>query len=162
MTQYWGIVTPHERTKRARTHDSESPVYLLNLSSLRQPWVARSSPSTLTTSFFVFVFCCYVAIQLACQLHQEHTQVVCSNKETRKHLARRPWIYHPRVCVALSIGRLLLSPLLPVCVCVALFYVMILGNQCTVPGFHQGEPRGHAPTIQNRRRETSTCLLQTT
>ena len=29
-------------------------------------------------------------------------------------------------------------------VCVALFYVPILGNQCTVPGFHQGEPRGYA------------------
>ena len=43
--------------------------------------------------------------------------------------------------------------------CVALFYVPILGNQCTVPGFHQGEPTGHAPMIQNRRRETSTCLL---
>ena len=40
--------------------------------------------------------------------------------------------------------------------------VIILGNQCTVLGFHQGEPRGHTPTIQNRRRETSTCLLQTT
>ena len=25
-------------------------------------------------------------------------------------------------------------------VCVALFYVPILGNQCTVPGLHQGEP----------------------
>jgi len=48
------------------------------------------------------------------------------------------------------------------CVCVSLFYVPILGNQCTVPGFHQGEPRAHAPTTQNRRRETSTCFLQTT
>jgi len=45
---------------------------------------------------------------------------------------------------------------------VALFYVPILGNQCTVPGFHQGEPRVHAHTIQKHHRETSTCLLQTT
>ena len=33
-----------------RTHDGESPTYLLTLSSLRQPGVAGSSPSTLTTS----------------------------------------------------------------------------------------------------------------
>ena len=46
------------------------------------------------------------------------------------------------------------------CVCVELFYVLILGNQFTYLRFHQGEPRGHAPTIQHRWRETSTCLLR--
>jgi len=38
---------------------------------------------------FLLFFGCYVATQLACQLHQERTQVVCSNKEARKRLARR-------------------------------------------------------------------------
>jgi len=40
----------------------------------------------------------FAATQLAHQLHQEHTQVVCSNKVARKHLARRhsrngPWTH---------------------------------------------------------------------
>ena len=41
---------------------------------------------------------CYAATQLALELQQERTQVVCSNKEARKHLARRhsrngPWTH---------------------------------------------------------------------
>jgi len=44
------------------------------------------------------VFCCYVATQLSRQLHQERTQVVCSNKEAWKRLALRhsrngPWTH---------------------------------------------------------------------
>jgi len=39
---------------------------------------------------FVFFLCvCFAATQLAHQLHQERTHVVCSNKEARKRLARR-------------------------------------------------------------------------
>jgi len=43
-----------------------------------------------------FFGCCFVATQLARQLHQERLQVGCSNKEARKRLARRhsrngPW-----------------------------------------------------------------------
>jgi len=34
-------------------------------------------------------FGCFVTTQLARQLHQERTQVVCSNKEALKRLARR-------------------------------------------------------------------------
>jgi len=37
---------------------------------------------------FVCLFCC-VATQLARQLHQERTRVVCSNREARKRPARR-------------------------------------------------------------------------
>jgi len=33
-----------------------------------------------------FLFCCYAATQLALQLRQERSQVVCSNKEARKRL----------------------------------------------------------------------------
>jgi len=45
-------------------------------------------------SFFFFV--CFAATQLARQVHQERTQVLCSNKVARKRLARRhsrngPW-----------------------------------------------------------------------
>ena len=41
---------------------------------------------------------CYAATQLALELQQERTQVVCSNKEARKRLARRhsrngPWTH---------------------------------------------------------------------
>jgi len=43
-------------------------------------------------------FCCFAATQLARQVQQERTQVVCSNKEARKRLARRhsrngPWTH---------------------------------------------------------------------
>jgi len=34
-------------------------------------------------------FLCFTATQLARQLHQEHTQVVCSYEEARKRLAQR-------------------------------------------------------------------------
>jgi len=37
----------------------------------------------------IIFFLCFVATQLARQLQQERLQVVCSNKEARKHLARR-------------------------------------------------------------------------
>jgi len=37
-------------------------------------------------TLFFFVFCCYAATQLALQLHQECTQVACSNTEERKDL----------------------------------------------------------------------------
>jgi len=42
------------------------------------------------------LFFCYAATQLALQLHQEHTQVVCNNKVAQKCLACRhslngPW-----------------------------------------------------------------------
>ena len=43
---------------------------------------------------FVF-FGCYAATQLALQLHQEHTQVVCSNGVARKRPARRHSRYGP-------------------------------------------------------------------
>ena len=36
-----------------------------------------------------FFFWCFAATHLARQLNQERTQVVCSNKVARKHLARR-------------------------------------------------------------------------
>jgi len=41
------------QAKGACHHDSESLAYLLTLSSLRQPGVARSSPSSLTTSLAI-------------------------------------------------------------------------------------------------------------
>ena len=37
---------------------------------------------------FLFFFCCYAATQLALQVQQERSQVVCSNREARKRLAR--------------------------------------------------------------------------
>ena len=45
-----------------------------------------------------FFGCCFAATQLARQLHQEHTKVVCNNKEAWKRLARRhsrngPWTH---------------------------------------------------------------------
>jgi len=45
-----------------------------------------------------FFFWCFAATQIARQLHQEHTQVVCSNKEVWRRLARRhsrngPWTH---------------------------------------------------------------------
>jgi len=45
-----------------------------------------------------FLGCYFAAPQLARQLHWERTQVVCSNKEARKPLARRhsrsgPWTH---------------------------------------------------------------------
>ena len=85
---------------------------------------------------------CCVGGRIGLKSQQCMERVTVSTKSTRVgHTARK-------VCV---------------CVCVCCFlYVPVLGNQCTVPGFHRGEPRGHAPTMQNYRRETSTCLLQTT
>jgi len=46
----------------------------------------------------VFFFGCFAATQLARPVHQEHTQVVCTNKEARKRLPRRhsrngPWTH---------------------------------------------------------------------
>jgi len=37
---------------------------------------------------FLFVFCCYAATQLALQVQQERTQVVCSNREAWKRPLR--------------------------------------------------------------------------
>jgi len=42
-----------------------------------------------TREQFIFYFLCFAATQLACQLQQERTQVVCGNKEARKRLAQR-------------------------------------------------------------------------
>jgi len=42
----------------------------------------------LLSSYFFPFFWCYAATQLAHQLQQERTQVVCSNKEARKRLNR--------------------------------------------------------------------------
>jgi len=41
------------------------------------------------TQFFLVFFGCYAATQLALQLHQERTQVVCSNREARKRPSPR-------------------------------------------------------------------------
>ena len=41
------------------------------------------------TTVKAFFFYCFAATQLARQLHQERTQVVCSNREARKRPARR-------------------------------------------------------------------------
>jgi len=41
----------------------------------------------MTEFFLLFLFCCYAATQLALQVQQEPTQVVCSNKDARKRLA---------------------------------------------------------------------------
>ena len=38
--------------------------------------------------FFVVLFCCYAATQLALQLCQERSQVVYTNKEARKRLSK--------------------------------------------------------------------------
>jgi len=57
LNQHWGIVKvprfPRKPDKGARTHDLESPTYLLTLSSLRQPGVAGCSTFTLTTSLAI-------------------------------------------------------------------------------------------------------------
>ena len=57
LSQHWGIVKvprfPRKPDKGARTHDLESPTYLLTLSSLRQPGVAGCSSFTLTTSLAI-------------------------------------------------------------------------------------------------------------
>jgi len=37
---------------------------------------------------FFCVYVCFAVTQIACQFHQERTQVVCGNKEVRKRLAR--------------------------------------------------------------------------
>jgi len=81
LTRYWGIFTV--------------PGLFLAWTDLRQPGAAGSSPCTsdcdgtvkgAKVGFFVF-FGCYAATQLALQLHQERTQVVCSNREARKRPA---------------------------------------------------------------------------
>jgi len=43
--------------------------------------LVQIAPSTI----FKF-FCCYAATQLALQVHQERSRVVCGNKEARKRL----------------------------------------------------------------------------
>ena len=50
----------------------------------RAPITART-----LTGGVQFYSCCLAATQLARQLHQERTQVVCSNRESRKRPARR-------------------------------------------------------------------------
>ena len=42
-------------------------------------------------------FLCFAATQVTRQLHQERTQVVCSNKVARKRLARRHSAMDPRL-----------------------------------------------------------------
>jgi len=37
-------------------------------------------------SDFIFNFPCFAATKLACQIHQERAQVVCSNNKARKRL----------------------------------------------------------------------------
>jgi len=47
-------------------------------------FIARTN---MTEFLFWFLFCCGAATQLALQVQQERTQVVCSNKDARKSLA---------------------------------------------------------------------------
>ena len=47
-------------------------------------------------------FCCYAATQLALQLQQERTQVVCSNRVARKRPARRHFHNGPSTVVKLK------------------------------------------------------------
>ena len=57
--------------------------------------VGKTRPVLFVSLFF---FGCYAATQLVLQLQEEHTQVVCSNKEARKRLVWRhsrngPWTH---------------------------------------------------------------------
>jgi len=54
------------------------------------------------------------------------------------------------------------NPPLPSRFSVALFLCPDIGESMYGPGVSSGRAKGHAPTIQNRRRKTATCLLQTT
>ena len=68
-------------------HMNESCVCFLI--SLNKYWGIVTVPGS-----FHFIFCCcHVSTQLARQLHQERTQVVCSNKEARGSQALPQWTF---------------------------------------------------------------------
>jgi len=78
------------KTKRKINNDLQClTLHTLRLSSY------VFSPSRISPLFF---FGCHAVTQLALQLHQEHTQVGCSNREARKRPARGHFHNGPWTC----------------------------------------------------------------
>jgi len=76
--------------EKAQTGEAKACRPTPGAGSPRHGWGLPPAPSHSASAWFQFLFCCcYVSTQLALQLHQERTQVVCSNKVAQKRPARR-------------------------------------------------------------------------
>ena len=87
---YWRFYTPLEVCHMNKTIHTFTAVAIIRFMVF--------GVVSYNSCFFEFFFCCYAATQLALQVRQERTQVVCSNREARKHPARRhsrngPWTH---------------------------------------------------------------------
>jgi len=91
-----GCVVKYVSQKRNESNDDSQEynifvtfIIKFKCTSIVDQLITASNGSHVCSERSFFFPCCFAATQLARQVHQERTQVVCSHKEARKRLARR-------------------------------------------------------------------------